>query len=360
MPRLRFATAARLIAPVLLAAVSLSPSRAHATSAETHGPVMIGYFPVGSGIDASLAKASLGLYTHIDLAFANPDASGALAVNGAMTCMSAGNGTMITLGQLRDAVKRIHTAGPKALLSIGGGVLPACAGDWNALLAPGRIDALVKELVRIVDETGFDGIDVDLENAVLAPLVRSGAYRGFVSQLSAALEARGKLLTCATGTDDGSRIPSDTFRDFDFIAVMSYDAVGPSWGQPGGEHATVRKAVFDLDYWLGLGVSRDRLVLGLPFYGYGFGSYAPDYAFSAIAAGFGDAAERHDTIGSACGGCSYITYNSLRTLAAKAALARRLAGGVMVWNIVQDSDDARAGKAVKAALTGAPTAGDGD
>lgn len=360
MPRPRFADSARLIALAFLAAVSLSPSLARATTAGAHGPVMIGYFPVGSGLDASLSKANLGLYTHIDLAFANPDASGALAANGTMTCMSAGNGAMITADQLRDTVKRIHAAGPKALLSIGGGVLPACAGDWGTLPAPGRTAALVKDLVRTVDETGLDGIDVDLENAVLAPLVRSGAYRGFVSQLSATLKARGKLLTCATGADDGSRIPSDTFRDFDFISVMSYDAVGPSWGQPGGEHATVRKAVLDLDYWLVLGVSRDRLVLGLPFYGYGFGSYAPNYAFGAIAAGFGDAVERHDTIGSACGGCSYITYNSLRTLAAKTALARRLAGGVMVWNIAQDSDDARAGKAVKAALTGVRVAGDGD
>ncbi|WP_161956761.1 glycosyl hydrolase family 18 protein [Sphingosinithalassobacter portus] len=349
-----------LIGLALLIAAACGISRVHAAPATPQPPVMIGYLPVDAGLEAALATVDLSLYTHIDLAFANPIPGGALTEDGAFTCASTADGTMLTVPQLRDAVQRIHAAGPKVLLSIGGGVLPACSGDWNALLGPAHAAALVEQLVDIVDRTGLDGIDVDLENDILYGLVRAGTYAPFIAQLSAALKARGKLLTCATGADDHSRIPDSSFDDFDYIGVMSYDDVGPSWGDAGGEHASLRKAVLDLDYWLRLGVPRDRLVLGIPFYGYGFGSYAPDYTFRAIAAAFGDAVRDHDTIGSACARCSYITYNSLQTLRAKAALARRLAGGIMVWNIAQDTDDARAGKATRAVLDGKPAEGVGD
>src|SRR3546814_20237139 len=40
---------------------------------------------------------------------------------------------------------------------------------------------------------------------------------------------------------------------------------------PGAEHSPYAGARRDLDLWLARGVARERLVLGLPFYGYGFG-----------------------------------------------------------------------------------------
>ena len=77
-------------------------------------------------------------------------------------------------------------------------------------------------------------------------------------------------------------------------------------------------------------------MLGVPFYGYGFGDYRPNWSYQEIEAAY-PAAKRTDVIGEACAGCSYITLNSPATIRRKAALAAREAGGVMVWEISQDT-----------------------
>src|SRR5206468_1710141 len=38
------------------------------------------------------------------------------------------------------------------------------------------------------------------------------------------------------------------------IGIMSYDAVGPTWGTAGGEHAPYSQAQADLSLWIGKGV----------------------------------------------------------------------------------------------------------
>src|SRR3546814_2821448 len=85
------------------------------------------------------------------------------------------------------------------------------------------------------------------------------------------MKARGKLLTCATASYEGGMIPVTSIPYFDLVNVMSYDAIGPSWGEAGAEHSSYAMAARDLDLWLARGVARERLVLGVPFYGYGFG-----------------------------------------------------------------------------------------
>jgi GH18 family chitinase len=136
-------------------------------------------------------------------------------------------------------------------------------------------------------------------------------------------------------------VPLSSLAYFDFVTVMSYDAIGPSWGQAGSEHSTYAQAKRDLELWLARGVPRERLVLGVPFYGYGFGGYKPNYAFRDVLDQFGKTALRSDVAGRLCPGCAYVTYNGLDTLKRKTRLAGRRAGGIMVWEISQDTDDHR-------------------
>jgi GH18 family chitinase len=120
---------------------------------------------------------------------------------------------------------------------------------------------------------------------------------------------------------------------------MSYDAVGRTWGTPGGEHASYAQAESDLAIWIGKGVPADKLLLGLPFYGRGFGSYAEGWSLERIGATFGKDQLNSDVVGQRCGGCDYITYNGLPTLARKAELAGAWGAGVMVWEIGEDLSD---------------------
>lgn len=314
-------------------------------------PVMVGYFPAFKGLEARLAETQIGHYTHINIAFANPDPQGRMARDGRMVCMSDGQGHA-SVAQLRSATGRLRKGGARVLLSVAGGIIPECSGDWRALLAKNPA-GVVAELLALVDEVGLDGVDVDIEGTLLTAIDRDGNYTPFVAALSQGLKSRGKLMTVATASYEGGMIPVASVPFFDLIMPMSYDAIGSSWGQPGSEHATLAQAESDIALWLARGVPRERLVLGVPFYGYGFGRYAPSHDFSAIHARYGDAALRTDIIGKACAGCDYITYNSQATIRAKAELAATRAGGVMVWEITQDTGDQLLGRTIAEALKAA-------
>lgn len=318
---------------------------AHAANA----PVMVGYFPSFKGL-ARIATTPIDHYTHINLAFANPDASGALVRAGAMTCMSGGAAGNVTLTELRDAVAKLRSKGAKVLLSVAGGVIPGCSGDWAALLRPDMRETVKRELLAIVEAAGLDGIDIDIEGALLTAIDRKGNYTPFIAMLSAELKAKGKLLTVATASYEGGMIPTSSVRYFDLVMPMSYDTIGPSWGQAGSEHSTEAQAVRDIASWLGRGVKRERLALGVPFYGYGFGKYAPGYDFRTLLSTFGNAVLTVDLIGKACAGCDYVTFNSPETLRRKSVLAKARAGGVMVWEMTQDTDDQQLGNVISEVL----------
>jgi len=137
-------------------------------------------------------------------------------------------------------------------------------------------------------------------------------------------------------------VPDASLSFFDLIGIMSYDQVGPAWGTPGGEHSSYAQAETDLALWIEKGVSPSKLVLGVPFYGRGFGGYREGWSLADIASEFGEKQLESDVVGERCGGCSYITYNGLPTLEKKAELAGAWGAGVMVWEVGQDLTNGRA------------------
>ena len=107
----------------------------------------------------------------------------------------------------------------------------------------------------------------------------------------------------------------------------------------------------DLDLWLARGVARERLVLGVPFHGYGGGDAKANWSYREIADAHGINATKADVIGDRCADCRYITHNSPATIEKKALLAAEKAGGVMVWELSQDSPDHALTKAIERGLT---------
>ena len=314
-------------------------------------PPVIGYVAAFKGLDRIVDEADFSRYTHVDLAFVNPGRDGAIRVAGALACAPDGRGgANVSPASLRRLVDAAHRAGAKVLVSVGGGIIPPCSGDWAQLLEPATRDRIVAGLVALIDEYGFDGLDMDLEGELMTRIDKAGNYTPFVAALSAQLRARGKLLTCATASYEGGMVPDSSLPYFDLVGIMSYDAIGPSWGEPGSEHSTYAQAERDLRLWIGKGVPVNKLALGVPFYGYGFGRYRRNYAFQDIAAEFGRAGRRGDVVGQLCAGCHYITYNGIETLRRKAELAGAWGAGVMVWEIDQDTPDHRLIRSLRKAL----------
>lgn len=297
---------------------------------------VVGYIPSYKDIRQSIDQTQLDKLTHINLAFVNPNAAGQVTANGNFTCMKNGAGINISGTDFKYVVDKAHAAGVKVMASVAGGVIPSCSGNWQTLLQAGNRGALVSTLIAFVDEYNLDGLDIDIEGAVLTAIDNSGNYTPFIQALSDELKPRGKLLTAATATYVGGMIPISSIPYFDFVTLMSYDAIGTSWGVPGAEHATYAAAQSHINTWISRGLSKDKLVLGVPFYGYGFGEYSGGLSFADILSRFGATAANSDLIGTACSGCSYITYNGVPTIKAKSQLAIDQGAGVMIWELSQD------------------------
>lgn len=289
--------------------------------------------PAWKDLRRTVDRTDLNKLTHINIAFLNPDAAGALVSGDEPVCMGGA-----TSSDVRYLVETAHRARVQVLVSLAGGVIPGCSGDWRRLLQPAHRQQLVDGLLQFAADFDLDGIDVDLEGVLLTAIHEDGNYTPFIEALAAGLEPVGKLLTCATASYEGGMIPVETIGSFDFVNIMSYDAIGPSWGAAGTEHATYEQAVAHIDTWRGRGLTSDKLVLGVPFYGYGFGAdYRGSYSYGDILEAFGDSAAAGDLLGTACAGCSYLTYNGPSTIRAKTRLALQAGSGVMIWEMAQDA-----------------------
>jgi GH18 family chitinase len=307
--------------------------------------VVIGYVAAFKGLDRQMQQRGLENYTHLDLAFVNPTPAAEVLAPGGLACAPAvaeQSAVMVSDAQLRALVVKAHAKGTKVIASLGGAVIPPCGGDWAVLLQPPTRAALVRNLAAMVERYDLDGLDIDLEGDLMMRIDEAGNYTPFVRALAEALHARSKLLTAATGSYEGGMVPDASLPFFDLIGIMAYDAVGPTWGPPGGEHSPYAQAETDLALWIRRGVPASRLALGMPFYGRGFGSYRQGWNLADIGAEFGDGQLKADVVGQRCGGCDYITYNGLPTLERKARLAGAWGAGVMVWEVGQDLSDGRA------------------
>jgi GH18 family chitinase len=310
------------MAAALLAASLLS------TNAQADTKV-IGYLPTWVDMSAVLDRTDLTKLTHLDLAFMNPTSNGSTLSGGNPACMDG-----ISAATLNSVVQRAHQAGVKVLVSLAGGSVPGCSGNWETLLQSGNRSNTTNNIIQFVNTFNLDGVDVDIEGDLMTRIDNAGNYTPFIQALRNGLGT--KSLTAATGSYVGGMIPTSSLQYFDFISLMSYDGIGPGWGTPGTEHSTYNQAVTDINTWKARGLAKSKLVLGVPAYGYGFNGYASYYNYYDVINQFGSTAAQKDLIGTACNGCGYITYNGIPTIKNKTKLALQEGTGVMMWELSGD------------------------
>jgi chitinase len=277
---------------------------------------VVAYVPNWVDVEKFAPTIDYAKLTHINVAFENPrNDTGDLSFN-------PKNLALIT---------RAHTNGVKILVSIGGG---AASGNatllkrYALLLNPTNRPAFVAKLADYVVTHGFDGLDVDIEGPGIGP-----DYGAFIEDLAPALRAKGKLLTAALSKGyGGDQVPDAALTRFDFVNIMAYDGAGPWSPQSPGQHSSYTFATNNVAYWLGRGLAASNAVLGVPFYGYGFGEAfrKRDYSYQELVATYPDAAQT-DQVGTT------IWYNGLPTIRAKAEFVRAQAlGGIMIWSLDYD------------------------
>ena len=279
---------------------------------------VVGYYFLNAALRDSVHADSTYLFlnkiTHLNVAFINPDSNGNFTRHLAIDTL----------------IKKAHQKNVKVLASIAGGGSHAYYGS---LLQADKRPRFIKNLVDLTVQYDMDGIDVDLEGRDI-----DSNYDKFVTELARSLKKRNKLITAAIATGYRDVLPDHALRQFDFVNVMSYDRTGPWRPNQPGNHSPFEMAVQDLAYWHNIrAIPKENLVLGLPFYGYGFGpvdSPVVSMSYKQIASLFTENFNS-DTLN--LPGNVIMYFNNKATIKDKTLLALKEAGGVMIWQLLGDA-----------------------
>lgn len=256
--------------------------------------------------------------THVMASFLNPNTKGVFKP-------SAGLREVITAAKAQSHIK--------VYVSIGGAAVP---GNWATMMNSTNRAATAKAIADTAAALGVAGVDVDLEGS----LVQSADYNPFCAELYTALNAKGLKMTAAVAKWTAGSIADSTLNKFEFINLMAYDYTGP-WETAGNHaHSTIKMAQTELSYYANSRkVPADKIVLGVPFYGYDFAdlSNVTEFLWSDIVSSHPEAMDQDSLV--IAGEAKY--YNGRRTIHQKAIMGAPY-GGVMIWELGQDVYDVKA------------------
>jgi GH18 family chitinase len=291
---------------ILLYLLNLAPANLAAT-----GPKVIGYLPTYRfGLIDQIEVEKL---THLNIAFAQPDRWGHL------DCP----------GDYATIIRKVKKRNPeiKIYISLGGRLLSHDKIYWKKYMSPDYRTGFVQNIIRFVEQYRLDGVDMDLEWGNVDAL-----YPGFTRELSDSLHANGFQLSAAfPAMKRYAVLTNEDFKVFDFINVMAYDNAGPWQPKVIRQHSTYDLAVNSISFWHdSCGVPLDKIILGMPLYGYNFksrpvrsASYGSLVSYNRFLA-FVD----QDNL---------TFYNSIPTIIRKTKYAKDNCGGVMLWELGQDA-----------------------
>ncbi|WP_170311575.1 glycosyl hydrolase family 18 protein [Vallitalea okinawensis] len=279
---------------------------------------VMGYFsesPFDDPIDESIEFEGL---THLIYAFLKPKEDGSFY-------------EIKKPERLKELVEKSHEKGVKVIISVGGVRVNdqplVTIFETLASTEQGRKN-FVNGITEFVELYNLDGVEIDWEYPTN---LSSDNYERLILTLDENLEKRGKTLSAAvagagspdTKAESVEAITSKSLECFDWINVMAYDLYG-------GQHSPYWFSNVSIDYWASRGVPSNKIVLGIPLYARpSWKQYRhlvqmdPEYAYLDYVKG-----EKLD---------SY--YNGLNTIAEKARLALNKAGGIMFFDINEDTHD---------------------
>ena len=361
-------------------------------------PRLVGYlFGQGARAPGLVAALPAGMLTHINYAFANVSPAGLMILGS--PCLDIGfcdttKAMPDTLGGKFAELARLKAAHPRLrlLVSVGGWTWSgrfsdaALTDSTRRAFAQSGMDLFIRRWPGL-----FDGFDIDWEFPVAGGLASNitrpedrANYTLLLAELRRQLDeessrtGRKYALTVALNAHS----PRNGNVDFpgvtplvDWINVMTYDFHGGSpianfnapLRSPVGDPAPSYNVDSSVAIYLAAGVPREKIVVGVPFYGRTFGGVAPDRdgllqpamgaAPADVTAGGMDykaiVAKQFETKGftrhwdavaqvpwlynPSTG--AWITYDDEQSIRAKTDFVReRALGGVMIWQIAGDDN----------------------
>lgn len=282
---------------------------------------VVAYYPSWkvNGLD----KVRFDIVTHAIYAFAIPNADGTLR-------------PLENPDTAKALIKKAHKNGAKVLIAVGGwsyNDVPLEPTFKEATSTTEKIYKLGDAILNLCEEYGFDGVDMDWEHPRVDDTSKS-QYEKLMLYLGGKLHKKGKILTSAVlsgATPDGgvyydAAAHSDkVLETVDWIHVMAYD------GGDGERHSSYKFAKDCGKYWhTTRKMPSSKVVLGVPFYARpSWMSYEDILSINSDAG----SADHSDVYGMDA------YYNGINTIQKKTKYALEQLGGVMIWEITQDTTD---------------------
>ena len=267
--------------------------------------------------------------TRIIYAFAKPNADGTINTS-----------ELLSMRKLSDSA---HAHGVEVYVSVGG----ADGSENFPVMATNEESRtrFIKEVRQYVFENCLDGVDIDWEywNGSMSNTViptESNAFVTILKELRKEFSPFGLGISVDLGASDwwGKDYYDGVAQYADYLMVMSYDFTG-TWTAP-GQHSSFNDAIGSgntvnstgLAYYANYrGWPKEKLLLGVPFYGKDFDIGGGLYmAYSEILLLHPDA-YKYDQVDN-------IYYNGISTIAEKTQyVSDNGFSGIMIWEITQDS-----------------------
>lgn len=250
---------------------------------------------------------------------------------------------------LYEYLKQTKKHGVKRFISLGGGgdeAFPDMAADSLAR------QRFIKNVIQFCQEKKFDGIDMDWE--AMDNEAKKMNYTKIMKEFRTAVTAANLQLVATLGFGNYwcQWIENEALQQADWIQLMIYDQTG-TWNEsPFGNHASFEHFTQAEIYWTERGFTRDKIVMGLPFYGYKFnsrkGGSATYQKYSDIVSLFPDLKKSDDQTP----GEDLCFFNGPDMIYKKTKyVVDKGFAGVMVWEMSQDvSGEKSLHKAIMEAL----------
>lgn len=278
---------------------------------------VIGYYS-GDLFNEPLENLQTDKLTHVIYAFLIPEKDGSLL-------------ELKKPEQLKELVVQTHNDGAKVFIAVGGWShegIPLQPVFEEVAASEETRKLLIENICSFVDEYDLDGVEIDWEHPNKNSIAN---YEKLIVELSEVLKLKGKEMTAAlngawsktAGPEPSMVLTDKCLESFDFINVMAYDTNN-------ADHSPIWFSETSIDYWLNRGVPADEIVLGMPLYArpswkqyrhlvaenpdYALVDYAPTTPLESY-------------------------YNGMNTLREKTIISLNKAGGVMLFDVNEDTND---------------------
>ncbi len=232
------------------------------------------------------------------------------------------DGTIDTSRLKQSDIDYLHSLkqkhGFRLLLAIGG--WGRCKNFASVCINDGLRKKLINDLHQLCLKYKFDGIDYDWEFPDNEQ--QKQAYNKLIVETSQAVKSYGILVTCALSP--WQKLSKEAYQALDRVHIMAYDQ--------GKRHSTYNKAVESLNFFMGHGVDRSKLCLGVPFYGRMIEDFGNSMGYNQLVEKYNPKRDVDEVGG--------YYFNGPDTMQKKIRYCcENNIGGVMIWEISQDTSD---------------------